>query len=58
MSKLMARELRKRNRLSLAEGIFFFFSVLSFVLLPYSLYKKYEENDYDLDPLISFGSLC
>ena len=58
VSRLLTKELQRRNRLSLVEGILLFLIINAFINIPYSLYTRYVRSGYEQDELFGFGSPC
>ena len=58
VSKLIANELRKRNRLSYVEGVLVCLTIFSVINIPLSLYRKYALSGFNNSVLFGFGSIC
>jgi putative effector of murein hydrolase len=57
-SKIVAAQLRKRNRFSLVEGILLGMTIIGIINIPFSLYRRYADNGHNLNILFGFGHLC
>ena len=57
-SKLISYYLRRKNRLSYVEGSLLFLCIVAIINIPFALYLKYKNSNYDESVIFGFGSLC
>lgn len=58
VSKILSKELQKRNRLSFVELMLVIMLGVSLFNIPYGVIMKYIESGYDSRVIFGFGRLC